>query len=63
MAGSLSRKISAELVVGSIPGIKATRGVDSNHYLFSNDSLLLGGTSLNIARAFNEILQNLCLIS
>ena len=56
MAESLSRKLRAELVVGSILGIKATRGVDNiNHALFADDSLLLGGESLNIARAFNEI--------
>ena len=61
MDGSLSRKLSAELVAGSIPGIKAARGVDSiNHALFVDDSLLLGGASLNIAQDFNEVLQNLC---
>ena len=58
---SLSRKLFAELVAGSIPSIKAARGLDSiNHVLFVDDSLLLGGASLNIAHAFNEILQNLC---
>ena len=64
MAEFLSRKLSAELVAGAIPGIKAARGVGSiNHALFVDDSLLLGGASLNIARAFNGILQNFCLIS
>ena len=64
MVESLSRKLSAGLVAGSIPGIKAVRGVDSiNHALFVDDSLLLGETSLNIARAFNEILQNFSISS
>ena len=61
MAESLSRKISAEMVAGTIPGIKAARGVvPINHALFVDDSLLLGGASLNIARAFNEVIQNFC---
>ena len=34
-----------------------------NHALFADDSFLLGGASLNIARAFNEILQIFCLTS
>ena len=64
MAEYLSIQISAEMVVGYFPGIKATRGVDAiNYALFADESLLLGGDSLNIARAFNEILQNFCLIS
>ena len=62
MVESLSRKLLAELVACAIPHIKATRGVDAiNHSLFVDDSLLLGGASLNIARAFNEISQNFCL--
>ena len=64
MVESLSRKIIAALVAGSLPGIKITRGVDPiNHALFVDDSLLLRGASLNIARAFNEILQNFYLNS
>ena len=60
MVETLSRKISSELATGTIPGIKEERGVDPiNHALFTNDSLLLGGASLNIAQAFNEILHNL----
>lgn len=50
--------------VGSIPGIKAEIGVDPiNHALFTNDSLLLGGASIKIAKAFKEILQHFCLIT
>ena len=64
MVEALSRKLYADMVVGVIPGIRVARGVDPiNHALFVDDSLLLGGTSLNITCAFNEILQNLCLIS
>lgn len=61
---SLSKKLTVEKEVGSIPGIKEVRGVDPiNHALFSNDSLLLGGASINIAKDFNEILLHFCLIS
>ena len=63
-AKTLSRKLSAEKEVGYIPGIKIARGVDPiNHALFANDSLLLGGASLKIARAFNVILQKFYLIT
>ena len=61
MVEVLSRKLSIEMVVGSLPGIKIARGVDPlNHALFVDDSLLLGGASLIIARAFKVILQNFC---
>ena len=64
MAETLSRKLSSELAAGTIPCIKTTRGVvPINHALFADDSLLLGGASLNIACAFKEILQNFCSIS
>ena len=50
MVESLSRKLIAKLVAGSLLGIKIARGVDPiNHALFYDDSLLLGGASLNIA--------------
>ena len=53
-----------EKEVGYIPGIKIARGFDLiNHALFANDSLLLGGASLKITRAFNEIIQKFCLIT
>ena len=49
---------------GCILDINITRGVDPiNHALFTNDSLLLGGASLKISRAFNDILQKKNLIS
>jgi hypothetical protein len=41
--------------------VKGTEPI--NHALFVDDSLLLGGASLRIARAFNEIIQNFCCIS
>ena len=64
MAETLSRKISAKKDVGYIPGIKIAKGVvPINHALFADDSLLLGGASMKIARAFKEILQKFCLIS
>ena len=53
MVEALSRKLSAYMIVGAIPGIRVARGVDPiNHALFADDSLLLGGASLNIACAF-----------
>ena len=59
MAEVLSRKISVEMVARSLPSIKIASGVDPiNHALFANESLLLGGASLIIARAFNLTLQN-----
>ena len=63
MAETLSIKLPTEKEVGYILGIKIARGVDPiNHALFADDSLLLGGASLNIARAFNDILQKFYLI-
>ena len=64
MAESLSKKLSVAKEAGFILGIKIARGVDPlNHALFADDSLLLGGASIMIARAFNDILQKYCLIS
>ena len=34
-----------------------------NHVLFIDDSLILGGASLKIARAFNEVIQIFCRVS
>ena len=64
MAETLSKKLTVEKEASCIPGIKIARGVDPiNHALFVDDCLLLGGASLNIAQAINEILQNFDLIS
>ena len=60
----LSRKLIVEKEVGYISGIRIARGVDPiNHALFVDESLLLGGSSMNIARDFNEILKKFCQIS
>ena len=49
---------------GTISRIWPMKGMDPiNHGLFANDSLLLGGASLRIARVFNELLQRFYNIS
>ena len=59
MVESLSRKLLVEKEAGFLQGIKIARGIDPiNHALFEDDSLLLRGASLMIARAFNVVLQN-----
>jgi hypothetical protein len=64
MADSLSRKLTTKKLTGTIPGIRPTRGTEPiNHALFVDDSLLLGGASLQIARAFNEVIQSFCRVS
>ena len=64
MAETLSRKLLVEKEASYIPGIKIARGVDPiNQALFADDSLLLGGASMKIAWAFNEILQKFYQIS
>ena len=61
MVESLSKKLSVEKEAGFLPGIKIARGIDPiNHARFANDSLLLGGASLMIAREFNVVLQKFC---
>jgi len=64
LAESLRKKLKVEMDSGAIPGIKATRCVNPiNHALFEDDSLLLGGASVKISKAFKEILQQFCLIT
>eukprot|EP00253_Pinus_taeda_P023537 PITA_23537 len=64
MADSLSRKLNAEKVAGILPGLKTSIGVEpSNHALFADDSLLLGGASTRISRAFDTVLRNYCRVS
>ena len=61
MAEALSRKLVVEKEASYLPGIRIARGMDPiNHALFADDSLLLGGASMNIARAFNETLLKFC---
>ena len=64
MVDSLSRKLTARKIVGIIPGITSVDGVEAiNHALFVDDTLLLGGASLNMARAFSRIMNHFCIVS
>eukprot|EP00253_Pinus_taeda_P006485 PITA_06485 len=64
MADSLSRKLTAERLIGNIPGLKPSNGAEPlNHALFADDSLLLGGASTRIAKAFDTVLRNYCRVS
>jgi hypothetical protein len=64
MVDSLSRKLTAERLVGNIPGLKlSTRAEPLNHALFANDSLLLEGASIRIAKSFDTDLRNYCRVS
>ena len=63
MVDSLSRKLTAGKNDGIIPGITSTPGVEAiNHAHFADDTLLLGGASLKMARVFSEIMHQLCII-
>ena len=64
MADSLSRKLTMENNVGTIPRIKSASDVESiNHALFADDTLLLGGASLRLPRVFKDIMQHFCTVS
>ena len=64
MVDSLSRKLTTGKNVGIIPGISPSVGVENiNHALFTNDTLLLGGASLNMERAFSDIMNQFYIIS
>ena len=64
MADSLSRKLIARKNVGTIMGINSSAGVEPiNHSLFADDTLLLGGDSLKMARVFSHIMNHFCIIS
>ena len=53
MVDSLSRKLTAGKNDGIILGINSATGVEAiNHALFADDTLLLGGASLKMARFF-----------
>ena len=61
MVETLSRKLIFKKEAGYIPGIRISRGVDPiNHALFADDSLLMGGASMNIAWDFQETLLKYC---
>ena len=59
MVESLSRKLIVEKEAGYLPGIKIARDVDPINHVF----FLLGGSSMNISRAFHIILNKFCHIS
>ena len=64
MENSLSIKLTATKEAGTVLGITVMKELDPiNHALFADESLLLGGAPLKIARVFNEILQSFCSIS
>jgi hypothetical protein len=64
MVDSLSQKLTAERLVGNILGLKPSTGAEPlNHALFADDSLLLGGASIGIAKAFDTVLRNYCRVS
>ena len=64
MVDSLSRKLTIGKFEGFIPGISSAVGVEAiNHALFVDDTLLLGGSSLNLARDFSEIMHQFRIIS
>lgn len=59
MTYSLSRKIESKHLSGRLSRISIVRGVkELNHSQFTNDTLLLGGSSLPIVDRFNVILQH-----
>ena len=64
MADYLSRKLTTGKNDGIIPGITSAVGVEAiNHALFLDDTFILGGASLKMARAFSEIMHQFCIIS
>ena len=55
MADNLSRKLTAGKNDGIIPGITSSTGVEpTDHALFADDTLLLGGASLKMERVFSK---------
>eukprot|EP00253_Pinus_taeda_P013625 PITA_13625 len=64
MADSLSRKLAVEKSVSSLPGLKPSEvSTPLNHDLFTDDSLLLGGVSTRIAKAFDNVLKSYCRVT
>lgn len=64
MAEALSRKLEDERLSGSIPGLKITSRLSPiNHALFADDSILLGGASIRIAKAFGKVIRSYCKVS
>eukprot|EP00253_Pinus_taeda_P034761 PITA_34761 len=64
LVDSLSRKLAAEKASGSLPGLKPSLSSPAlNHALFVDNSLLLGGASARIAKAFDSVLNCYCRVS
>jgi len=64
MADSLSQNLIVEKPNGSLPGIRGIfRTTPINHALFADDSILMGGASIKIARVFNGVVQSFCRVS
>eukprot|EP00253_Pinus_taeda_P013489 PITA_13489 len=58
MAESLSQTLDYNRRIGLITGIKIEQGTKNiNHSQFANDTLLIGGASITIARRFKKILD------
>eukprot|EP00253_Pinus_taeda_P012579 PITA_12579 len=58
MAESLSKALDFNRRTGMITGIKIEQGIKNiNHSQFADDTLLMGGASINIARRFKNILD------
>jgi len=59
MVETLSRQLEKDRIDKSIPGIKLDRGVKHlNHSQFVDDTLLVGGDSIIMAKCFNTALEN-----
>ena len=64
MVDTLSRKLTDGKHDGNIPGISSSAGVEPiNNALFADDTLLLSGASLKVARVFSDIMNNFCITS
>ena len=64
MVDALSRKLTAGKNDGIIPSIHPANDVEAiDHALFADDTLLMGGDSLKMARVFVEIMHHFCIIS
>ena len=58
VAEAMSRKLQLLQVSGDLRGLKIARGVKAaNHAQFVDDTILLGGASITIARRFNSVLS------
>eukprot|EP00253_Pinus_taeda_P014481 PITA_14481 len=64
MVDSLSRKLSSKKASSSLPSLKPSNSsLAQNHALFADDSLLLGGASISIAKAFDFVLKCYCRVT